>query len=82
MGIPKYGLGPFFLDDQIFVDHLPMGTKFDGDRLSRGINFIGIICSGGQKVGDRKSVDQNGLGTKCIATGIGRWSIMDKIWST
>ena len=41
-------------------DHLSMGTEFDGDRLSRGIDFMGIICLGGQKVGDRKSGDQIG----------------------
>ena len=32
-----------------------MGTEFDVDRLSRGINFMGIVCPVGQKVGDRKS---------------------------
>ena len=55
MGIQKYG-------DQIFGDHLSMGTEFDGDRLSRGINFMGIVCPGGQEVGDRKSGDQMGSG--------------------
>ena len=39
-----------------------MGTKFDGDRLSRGINFMRIVCPGGQEVGDRKSGDQMGSG--------------------
>ena len=39
-----------------------MGTEFDGDRLSRGINFMGIICPGRQEVGDRKSGDQMGSG--------------------
>ena len=39
-----------------------MGTEFDGDRLSRGINFKGIICPGGGEVGDWKSGDQTGLG--------------------
>ena len=39
-----------------------MGTEFDGDCLSRGINFMGIICPEGQKVGDWKSEDQMGLG--------------------
>ena len=38
-----------------------MGTEFDGDCLSRGINFMGIVCPGGQEVGDRKSGDQMGL---------------------
>ena len=66
MGIQKYGdrigWGPFVQGDQIFGDHLSMGTEFDGDRLSRGINFMGIVCPGGQEVGDRKSGDQMGLG--------------------
>ena len=39
-----------------------MGTEFDGDHLSRGINFMGIVCPGGQEVGDRKSRDQMGSG--------------------
>ena len=43
-------------------DHLSIGTEFDGDRLSRGINFMGIVCPGGQEVGDQKSGDQMGLG--------------------
>ena len=40
--------------DQIFGDHLTLVTKFDGDRLSRGINLMGIVSPGGQEVGDRK----------------------------
>ena len=36
-------------------------TEFDGDCLSRGINFMGIICPGGRKVGDQKSGDHIGL---------------------
>ena len=43
-------------------DHLSMGTEFDGDHLSRGINLMGIVCPGGQEVGDWKSGDQMGLG--------------------
>ena len=39
-----------------------MGTEFDGDHLSRGINFMGIVCPGGQEVGHRKSGDQMGSG--------------------
>jgi len=39
-----------------------MGTEFDGDCLSKGINFMGLICPVGQEVGDRKSGDQMGLG--------------------
>ena len=39
-----------------------MGTEFDGDHLSRGINFMGIVCPGGQEIGDWKSVDQMGSG--------------------
>ena len=30
-----------------------MGTEFDRDCLSEGINFIGIFCLGGQEVGER-----------------------------
>ena len=48
--------------DQIFGDHLTLVTKFDGDRLSRGINLMGIVSPGGQEVGDWKSGDQMGLG--------------------
>ena len=66
MGIRKYGdqigWGPFVQGDQIFGDHLSMGTEFDGDHLSRGINLMGIVCPGGQEVGDRKSGDQMGSG--------------------
>ena len=43
-------------------DHLSMGTEFEGDRLSRGIDFMGIVCLGGQEVGGRKSGDQIGSG--------------------
>ena len=50
-----------------------MGTKFDGDRLSRGTKlvgdhlsmgtkFLGTICPWGLELGDRKSRDQMGLG--------------------
>ena len=39
-----------------------MGTEFDGDRLSRGINFMGIVCPEGQEMGDRKFGDQMGSG--------------------
>ena len=51
VGILKYkdqiDWGPFVLGDQI------LGIECDGDRLSRGINFMGIICLGRQEVGDR-----------------------------
>ena len=50
------------MGDQIIRDHLSMATEFDRDRLSRGINFMGIVCPGGQKVGDQKSGDQIGSG--------------------
>ena len=30
-----------------------MRTEFEGHNLSRGINFIEVICPGGQEVGDR-----------------------------
>ena len=43
-----------------------MGTKFDGDRLSRGINFMGIVCLGEQEVGSQKSGDQMGLGPNAL----------------
>ena len=39
-----------------------MGTEFDGDHLSRGISLMGIVCPGGQEVGDGKSGDQMGSG--------------------
>ena len=39
-----------------------MGTELFGDHLSRGINFMGIVCPGGQEVGDWKSGDQMGSG--------------------
>ena len=62
MGIQKFGdqigWGPFVLGDQIFWDHLSIRTEFIGDRLSRGVNFMGIVCPGGQEVEDRKSGDQ------------------------
>ena len=38
--------------------HLSRGTKFDGDLFSMGINFMGIVCPGGQEVGDRTSWNQ------------------------
>ena len=38
------------------------GTELVGDHLSRVIDFMGIVCPGGQKVGDRKSGDQMGSG--------------------
>ena len=50
-------------------DHLSMGTKFDRDHLSRGINFIGIVCPGGQEVWDRKSGDQMGSGANVSQPG-------------
>ena len=66
VGIRKYGdqIGwePFVQGDQILGDHLSMGTKYDEDRLSRGINFMGIVFPGGQEAGDRKSGDQMGSG--------------------
>ena len=41
---------------------LTMRTKFIGDRLSRGINFIVIVCSRGQEIRDWKCRDQMGSG--------------------
>ena len=58
----KIGWGPFVQEVQIFGDHLSMGTEFDGDCLSRGINFMVTICPGGQEVGDQKSGNQMGSG--------------------
>ena len=51
-----------------------MWTELVGDHLSRGIDFMGIVCPMGQEVGDRKSGDQmgsgpNGFRTKCVAAG-------------
>ena len=37
---------------------MSMRTAFDGDHLSRGINFMRVVSPGGQKVGDQKSGDQ------------------------
>ena len=39
-----------------------MVTELVGDHLSRGIDFMGIVCPGGQEVGDRMSGDQMGSG--------------------
>ena len=39
-----------------------IGTEFDGDHLSRGIILMGIVCPGGQEVGEWKSGDQMGSG--------------------
>jgi hypothetical protein len=84
VGIQKYrdqiGWGPFVQGDQILGDHLSRGTKFfgtllsigtefDGDHLSRGINLMGIVCPGGQEVGDRKSGDQMGSGPNASQPG-------------
>ena len=46
--------------DQILGDHFSRGTEFDGDRLSSGIDLIGIVCLGGQEVGDWNFGDQIG----------------------
>ena len=58
MGIRKYGYkigwGPFVLGDQ--------RTEFNWNHLSRGNYFMGIVCPGGQEVGDQKSGDQMGSG--------------------
>ena len=43
------------MGSQLVGDQLSMGTEFDGDHLSRGINLMGIVCPGRQEVGDRKS---------------------------
>ena len=49
-----------------FLGPFVHGTEFVGDHLSRGINFMGIVCPGGQEVGDQKSGDQIGLGTNVL----------------
>ena len=54
--------GPFIQGDQILGEHLSRGTEFDGDHLYKGINFMEVVCPGGQKVGNRKSGDQLGSG--------------------
>ena len=57
VGIPKYeeriDWGPFVQGDQILGDHLSMETEFVGDHFFRGINFMGMVCPGGQEVGDQ-----------------------------
>ena len=50
-----------------------MGTEFHGDRLSRGIDFMGIVCPGGQEVGGRKSKDQMGLGQNPSQPNLGQF---------
>ena len=37
-------------------DHLSMETEFDGDRCSKGINFMRVICPGGPEVRELKWV--------------------------
>ena len=70
VGIRKYwdqiGWGPFFQGDQNFGYHWSLGTEFDGDRFSREINLMGIICQGGQEVGDRKSGDKMSSGPNAL----------------
>ena len=47
---------------ELVGEHLSREIKSVGDHLSRGIDFMGIVCPGGQGVGDRKSGDQMGSG--------------------
>ena len=68
LGPPQLNVGIWKYRDQIFVDHLSIGTKFDGDRLSRGVNFCGNVFPGGQQVGDWKSEDQIGSGPNASQT--------------
>ena len=76
MGIKKYGdqigWGPFVQGGQILGDHLSMGTEFDRDHLSRGINLMGIVCPEGQEVGDRKFGDQMGSGPNALQPSRGQ----------
>ena len=68
VGIRKYmdqiGWGPFVQGDQIFWDHLSMGTEFDGDRLSsvQGDQFYGNCLFRGQEVEEWTFRDQIGSG--------------------
>ena len=43
-----------------------MGTKFEGDCFFRGIDFMGIVCLGGQEVGAQMSGDQLSLGPNVL----------------
>ena len=45
-----------------YRDRIGWGPFVHGNCLSKGINFMGIVCPGGQEVGDRKSRDQMGSG--------------------
>ena len=56
----QIGWGPFAQADHIFGDPLSIRNELVGDYLSRGANFMGTVCPGGQKVGDRKSGDEMG----------------------
>jgi hypothetical protein len=76
VGIQKYGdqigWGPFVLGDQIFGDHLSMGTICPWEP-----NLMGTICQGGSTFWDRLSQGtgsggtevrgSNGFETKCVA---------------
>ena len=59
MGIQNY-------EDQIGWGPFVQGIEFDGDHLSMGMNFMGMVCPGGQEVGDQKSRDQIGLGPNAL----------------
>ena len=52
---------PIFWGPFVQGDHLFMGTKFVWDHLSKGINFMGIICPGGQEVEDQMGMGPNAL---------------------
>ena len=77
--------GPFVHGDQIFGDHLSMGTNLAGDhlssgtelygdRLSRGTNFLRTVCPGGP----------NCIGTICPEGPInwGPFVLGDQKWGT
>ena len=69
VGIREYGdqigWGRFVQGDQIFWNHLSMGTEFDGDRCFKGINFMRVICPGRPEVREL-----NGFGTKLVAANM------------
>ena len=48
-------LGTIYPGGLNFGGPFAWGTEFVGDHLSREINFMGIICQGGLKLGTRSS---------------------------
>ena len=56
------------METKLVGDHFVQGDQILRDRLSRGINFMGIVCPEGQEMGDRKFGDQIGLGPNASQT--------------